>query len=258
MKRYMSYLVAAFLPMLIGVVTFMFTFNLVYSGFAFVLTGLLVIFLAKKMSTTAFSMLEENPNPFILNISSTGIWKIIPATVDANQRLHFKLGKHDKSHIYNRDLAHNLTLENKSYTKKQEGQETILTIKNDELLKGMYKVSNKPFFVYDSISNMMLSKGALSDFETKLTTRHAIANLLAHQEQLILSLKPFSRHVMDLLQGGSASKFIRNWGWILLLIVAGIIGALFLPNIIRTFQTTVQAAVPPAAHVVNSTVPKVI
>lgn len=261
LKRYMSYVLAAFIPALIGFAVIIFTKNIIYGGFAYLMSALLIIVLAKKMSTTALVLLEENPQPFILDISSTGIWKIIPATMDSNKILHFKMGKINRSQLYNRDLAHTLRLDNKTYKKEDDKDNVIFTVKKDDLWSAHYKALNKPFFVYDSVSKMMLSKEALSTFETALTTRHAISNLLAHQEQLILSLKPFARHVMDLLQGGHGiSGFLKSWGWILLLVIIGIIGVLFLPAIIQTVQTTMQSGLPHVANAVNSTpaVPKVI
>lgn len=134
---------------------------------------------------------------------------------------------------------------------KAEWKNGKLLIELDEETynSGKFALYHRPLLIWNSVLNSFVTKEGLSNDEKKTFAEHLVLYLNRLMEELSSLTRDFARYVVESLKP-KESAWGKWWVWIIVIVLIGILVAMFLPAIIQQvqgFMATGKEAIAPAA-----------
>jgi len=240
-KKYGALLMCSLLTVIcfaVGAIFYNFWIGLACMG-----AGLLVgILLGNILLKNPFSALLEGKGILALDLNSTGV--INPFIVSVNPPYIWgKNKKKEVNDVFDREAVMHLGKPvklKKSADIKEDGT-LEFSISKDEYNKGRFALFHYPVLIWNSQIDSILTKDFLAEQEKSVFAEHGVLYLNRKMEELTSVVRDFGRYVVELTKP-QGSIWANKWTWIIIVIVAVIIIALFAPAIIKTLQQTGSAA----------------
>jgi ATP-dependent Zn protease len=110
-----------------------------------------------------------------------------------------------------------------------------LELDNAGLNKSRFALYQYPVLIYNSQISSFITKDVLSEKENSLFAEHSILFLNRQEEELTSQIRNFGRSVIELLKP-QGNIFKNGWVWIIVVIVAIILIAMFAPHIMQVIN----------------------
>lgn len=256
-------IVLLLLPML-SVIFFavgMFFYNF-WIGLALVGVSLLVNFLiGKLLLSNPFTSLLEGKGMLAIDLNSTGVLQ--PFIVNAQlPYIKGKLNNQVVDDVFSRDIVHSLAIPkiNKAPLVVNEDGSVDLHLSEIELNKARFAMYHFPVLLYNSTLKTFFSKEILSNLERANFANNGLLYLNLKVAELSNNIRDFARYIVETLKP-KGDLFKNKWVWIIIIILFGVLGAIFLPEIINSIGGVVKSGAGQATSAVTdglaSVTPKV-
>lgn len=184
-----------------------------------------------------FTALLEGKGLLVLNVDSTGI--ISPFIVNiVDSYVRGRLFGKNISDIFDRKATYQL--KNPIVGKgdlKVEDEKIKIELTEEKFNQSRFALFHYPCLIWNNQIQSIVTKEFLSEQEKSSFAEHTILNLQRRMESLSNNVRDFARHVVDIGTKPVQGFFARNkWVIIILIIVCGVLGVMFIPKIISAFQ----------------------
>lgn len=211
-------------------------------GTAGFLVGLLVsVLLGNLFLKNPFTNMLEGKGLLCLDINSSGIIK--PFLVQFNAPyIQGKVNGKKMQDIFNRDTIGQLStpIEDAGTAEWKDGKLTIV-LDNEKYTKSKMVMLHYPVIIWNSIINSLMTKEQLSELEKDTFSEHIILYMNRKLDELTSLVRDFGRYIVELTK--PKSMLGNKWIWIVLVVGAVILIALFAPAIIEQISNTGASAV---------------
>lgn len=233
-SKYLALVIAAIVPSIAFMMGLIF-FNLLYAmiyWIVFVITTIIIggLFIIRH----PFLQVLEGKGLLVLDINSRGIVqtfiaKIIPPYIKS------KIFGKDVSSLFDRKSTYFMNAP-KTATLEEKGDDIILRIKQDDYNKFGFKVLSLPTVIYNSQIGEFLDKGMLEKVETKMFTKNKLLYVGKKVEEQSMQIRDFARYIVEQTKKSDTIFGMNKKLLIIILIAIGavVIGALLLPNVLKT------------------------
>jgi hypothetical protein len=241
-KKWAALILNGFLPMVsFGICLFFFGFWWGLAIGTVILLG--TCFLSAAFLANPFTKMVEGKGILVLPVSSTGV--IRPFIVKA--QAPYIVAKNFKD-IFNRSAIHNLAAPQEAATPYETDKQGGLIIKltDEELNRGRFALYHYPVLLWNEQIKSVLTKDFLSGLEKESFAEHGVLYLNRLMEDLTSSVRDFGRYIVELTKPKEGG-FLKNWGWLIIIIALAILAAMFLPaimNAVKGFSGTATSALP--------------
>lgn len=194
------------------------------------------LFTATLMLKNPFSDMLEGKGILALNLDSTGI--ITPFIMKVKSP--YVSGKLKGSHVtdvFDRDAVMQLSTPiNSPNPAVIKDDKTITIVLNEEAYnKARFALYTYPTIIYNEQIKSVLTKDFLGDKEKDSFAEHGVLYLNRKMEELTSSIRDFGRYVVETLKP-KTSLFASKWVWIIIIIIVGVLIAMFAPAIMSAIK----------------------
>lgn len=231
-----------------------------------VLVGILIAFLLLK---NPFTTILEGKGILCFDLNSTGV--IQPFIVGI--RNPDIIGKHRGNKIkdvFDRNAVYNMKIPQKNMT-TEKGKATDIKINQDGSItftlnqenynRARFAMLQYPVLIYNSHLQTFITKDFFSEMEKSAFAEHTVLYLNRNMQELTGLIRDFGRYVVETLKP-KGSLLGGKWTWIIIIVVIGILAAIFAPSIIDaikggagTATTAVKNVVPATSSTIQHVVP---
>lgn len=206
-------------------------------GVVGLMVGLLVGFLvANKLLSHPFTDLVEGKGILALNLDSTGVIRPFICSLNSPY-IQGKIGGKEVNDIFDRESTLQLATPKKvkgGYTENDKGGITI-ELDEKKYNAGRFSLFHYPVIIYNQQIDSIITKDMLSDKEKNAFAEHTVLYLNRKVEELTSAVRDFGRHVVENLKP-KEGIFSKGWVWIVIIVLMVILGVMFLPAVMQSFQ----------------------
>jgi len=204
----------------------------------FMFSLIVSMIIANIMIKNPFSDLIEGKGLLILDINSTGIIKPFILGIAPPYIKGVKDGKPVED-VFNRAGVFMMRTPVKSANKVHnipEGEKAggvKMELSEDDYNRARFGMFQYPTLIYNSQLDSLVTKDFIGVTERETFAEHTILYLNHKMNELTSTLRDFGRYVVETLKP-KGNIFQNKIFWIIVIIAACLLGALFLPQIIET------------------------
>lgn len=217
------------------------THNIWYAIGGFVATTLLGIIIGGLIIKNPFSQMMEGEGILTIDLSSTGLLQMFISKVNQPYVENKQRGMSD---IFDRATVFNLSppVSAGEVIQNEDGTLTLHLTK-EEYNRAKFGMMQYPVLIYNSQIKSLLTKDFLSDQEKISFTEHSIIYQNHKLHDLSDKIRDFGRYIVELTKPADQGGWLQNkWVWIIIIIAAVIMLALFAPSIYNAVKGGVQSA----------------
>jgi len=206
-------------------------------GLASLLVGVMIcINICSFMIKNPFTDMLEGKGILSFNLDSAGI--LNPFIVQVRQPyITGKFNGKEVKDVWNRKSVFYMAspYKNKTPATIDDKGGLKLELDNAGLNKSRFALYQYPVLIYNSQISSFITKDVLSEKENSLFAEHSILFLNRQEEELTSQIRNFGRSVIELLKP-QGNIFKNGWVWIIVVIVAIILIAMFAPHIMQVIN----------------------
>lgn len=222
--------------------------------------GLLVsMFMAVLLLKNPFTQLMEGKGLLTITLDSTGIIQPFISSLSLPNVVGNLKGE-TKKDIWDRNLTYMMgrpihTMEPATLTPDGRialPEEIFEKNKLDQQAysRGRFQLWHYPCLIWNEPLNTFLTKDALSETEKLMFAEHAAYAQNKKLEELDMRLREFTRHIIDLLRP-ILGVMKSPWFWLIMIMIIGVLGIIFVPDLIATMQGEGNKAMEAAGEVIT-------
>lgn len=208
-----------------------------WGGIGFMFAGLLLgVLIGNLLLKNPFTLMLEGKGILVINLDSTGILRPFIVAVQSPY-LFGKVGNRPVQDIFDRAAVMHLAApkRNEKPAEVKDDGTVKIELSEEKFNQARLAMFHYPVLFWNDQIKSILTKDFLGDREKAAFAEHTVLYLNRKMEELTSVVRDFGRHVVENLKPKSGMSG-KTWIIIIVIILVGLLIALFAPAVINTIK----------------------